>query len=69
MDSAFQSNGRAFYTIPEVAALLRCSVATVRRLVRSRAITVVQMRGKILISALALQRYVDSVTRYAVGEQ
>jgi excisionase family DNA binding protein len=62
------SNGRALLTLSEVAEQLRCSVMTVRRLIRTKQISAVRVRGRLLVRATAFEAYIERNTLHAVGE-
>lgn len=65
------SFGKHLLTEAEVAQLLRCSVVSVRRLLRRRALARVKPfgpRGKTLVRAIDLQAYLDRSRLSAVGE-
>ena len=45
------------YTVPEIAIILRVSVKTVYRLVKSGDISAIRVRGQIRITSTALNNY------------
>ena len=47
------------YTVPEIAIILRVSVKTVYRLVKSGDIPAIRVRGQIRITSSALQIYLN----------
>lgn len=55
-------------TLDEVAEYLRCSVMTVRRLIRTRQLQAIKVRGQWRIRATALEAYIQRNTLKAVGE-
>ena len=55
-------NGDQFLLQPEVAAILRCSVATVRRLIQECKIPCGKIRGRIVVFKSRLSAYINNVT-------
>ena len=49
-----------FYTLPEIADILRCSVPTIRRRIKAGTLRAVKNGGVYLISELALNSYLQT---------
>lgn len=62
MNPAPLPNGDQFLLLPEVAAVLRCSVATVRRLIQEGKIPCGKIRGRIVVLKSRLSAYINNVT-------
>ncbi len=61
MNPAPLPNGDQFLLLPEVAAVLRCSVATVRRLIQEGKIPCGKIRGRIVVLKSCLSAYAKTV--------
>lgn len=62
MNSATLPDGDQFLLLPEVAAVLRCSVATVRRLIQEGKIPCGKIRGRNVVLQSRLSAYINNVT-------
>jgi excisionase family DNA binding protein len=60
-------NGDEFLLLPEVAAALRCSVKTVRRLIAEGKIVAHKVRGRVVVLKSAFRAYVEKITAGAGG--
>lgn len=61
-------NGKPLLILPEVAEILRCSVMTVRRMISTKQLAAVKMRGRWLVRSTALDACIERNTLRAVGE-
>ena len=60
-------NGDEFLLLSEVAAALRCSVKTVRRLISDGKIIACKVRGRVMVLKSEFRTYLEKIRTRATG--